>query len=154
MSLFSISYKKVSKWTVFHWLFLKKKKKKKLTFLILQNGQLILDDLVGLKTGIVDYYEKWRLTHPDGVDMDTTPNVHTQELWIRDEETANVQILVPGLESQNTVVPMDRTGHHYYRSRRKCRAVETWEGTLDDLLFRSHQMKPSENLDLPPVSMG
>ena len=47
----------------------------------------------------MDRYEKWRQAHPDGVDMDTTPNVRTQQLanentpsqqesWIRDEEAA------------------------------------------------------------------
>ena len=34
---------------------------------ILQNGQEILDNLAELKPGIVDRYEKWHQSHPDGV---------------------------------------------------------------------------------------
>ena len=110
-------------------------KKPNSKFLILQNGDELLDVLAELKLGIVDRYERWRQDHPDGgVDMDTTPNVRTQqlanenaareraqqELRIRDEEAA-----VPGHGSQSTVVPMDGTGVHYYWSGRKCRVAET-----------------------------
>ena len=82
----------------------------------------------------MDRYEKWCQDHPDGVDMDTTPKVRTQQLAnenaareraqqesrIWDEEAA-----VPGHGSQSTVVPMDGTGIHYYWSSRKCRVAET-----------------------------
>lgn len=75
--------------------------------LYLQNGQEILDNLAELKPGIVDRYEKWRQAHPDGVDLDTTPNARNQQLAnenaararaqndlrIRDEEAARARQL-------------------------------------------------------------
>ena len=39
----------------------------------------------------MDRYEKWRQAHPDGVDMDTTPNVRTQQLANENAARARAQ---------------------------------------------------------------
>ncbi|KAF9484282.1 Mov34-domain-containing protein [Pholiota conissans] len=44
------------------------------------NGQDILDNLAELKVTLVDRYDKWLKKHPDGIDLEQTPNVRTQRI--------------------------------------------------------------------------
>jgi hypothetical protein len=56
----------------------------------LQNGQDILDNLADLKVTLVDRYDKWVQKHPDGADLEQTPNIRTQKI-ASDDAAARAQ---------------------------------------------------------------